>query len=391
MLTRPDKLGTQLSILGFGCMRLPGGMRVDKARSEALLLRAVQGGVNYFDTAYLYPGSEAAVGEIFEKLRLREKVHIATKLPHAGCRTAGDFDRFFDIQKQRLRTGYIDYYLLHNITGYAQWERLRELGFTAWAEKKKATGEIKGVGFSFHGPCHDFLRLLDSFDWDLAQVQYNYLNTHYQAGEEGIARAREKGVPVVVMEPLLGGALARPAAPATALLQKELPGTTPAALGLRFVWDNPGVTLLLSGMNAMEQLEENLALADNAPPGCLSETERRAVAELKTIVGRGYKIPCTGCNYCMPCPQGLNIPGFFAAYNTSYAVSRFTGINQYLINSGGVSGAPRFAGDCAGCGVCEKKCPQHIEIRQQLARVKRRLHIPGLRGMLRIARAFIER
>ncbi len=391
MLTRPDKQGAALSILGFGCMRLPGGMRIDRARAEALLLRAVQGGVNYFDTAYLYPGSEAAVGEIFEKHKLREKVHIATKLPHTSCRAAADFDRIFAVQTERLLTGYIDYYLIHNITGFSQWERLHRLGFADWAANKKVSGQIRNIGFSFHGPCHDFIKLLDAWDWDMAQVQYNYLNTRYQAGEEGIAYARQKGVPVVVMEPLLGGALARPPAPALALLQKALPGTTPAALALRFVWDNPGVTLLLSGMNALGQLEENLALAANAPPGCLSEAERRAVDDVKAVVGKSYKIPCTGCNYCMPCPQKLNIPGFFSAYNASYAVSRLAGTQQYLISSGGMSDEPHFAGDCAGCGACEQKCPQRIEIRRQLARVGRRLHPPGLKTVLRIARAVMGR
>lgn len=367
------KTGNKLPALGFGCMRLPGALgRIDIARSEALFLKAIHQGLNYFDTAYIYPGSEAALGEIFERNNLRGRVYIATKLPVAQCRSYEDFDKFFDIQRSRLKTDYIDYYFMHSLSGPAQWKRLCEMGIEGWIAGKKASGQVRQLGFSFHGGRDDFLELLELYDWDFCQIQYNYMNTHYQAGVDGLKRAAEKGMPVFIMEPLLGGRLATglPKA-AEKLLQNA--GLTPAALALRWLWDQPEVTVVLSGMNTLAQLTENLELADNAAPGCLSEAEQKLTQQVVDIFKLSYKIPCTGCNYCMPCPQGINIPGCFSAYNASYSISRFTGIQQYTLSTHANTKNPHGASDCIACGKCEKRCPQMIAVSEGMKAVEKRM------------------
>ena len=378
----------QISALGFGCMRFPKRMgRIDREKAEELIVKAFENGVNYFDTAYLYPGSEEVLGEILKKNGLREKVHVATKLPQAKCSTTSDFDRFFDIQKQRLQTNYIDYYLLHNITDFVQWEKMNKLGVKDWVSAKKKSGEIRQIGFSFHGPYHVFEKVLDAYEWDFVQIQYNYIHTHYQAGTEGLRYAAEKGIPVIVMEPLLGGKLAVLPGEADTLLKKALPGSTAVALALRFVWNERGVMTLLSGMNRLSQLEENLALAETALPDKLTEKEQATIDKIKTIFNKNYKIPCTGCNYCMPCPQKINIPDCFEAYNNSFTLGRSSGTFQYLSSAGFLGEIPHYAGDCIECGRCESHCPQQIEIRKCLKTVRRRLEFPGMK----IVRFFMTR
>ncbi|MDR2940704.1 MAG: aldo/keto reductase [Clostridiales bacterium] len=381
------KCGNKLSVLGLGCMRFPGGIgRIDKEKTEALLLKAYKHGINYYDTAYLYPGSEEVVGEIFAKHSLREKVYIATKLPQALCSSNSDFDKYFNIQKKRLHTGYIDYYLMHNFTDYAQWEKLCGLGIEKWITEKKNSGEIKQIGFSFHGPYSEFIKLLDNYNWDFVQIQFNYINTNYQAGTEGLLYAANKGLPIFIMEPLLGGKLANLPPSANEVFQKVQPGSTGASWGLRFIWDFPGVTLLLSGMGTEAQLEENVKLAETSMPNSLTEVERQAIQEVKAVFNKNYKVPCTGCNYCMPCPKKINIPACFEAYNASYAVGLMSGIQQYMTTIGGTSNFAHYASDCIECGKCESHCPQHIEIRKQLKAVKKRLQFPGTKALLSLAR-----
>jgi predicted aldo/keto reductase-like oxidoreductase len=379
------KSENQLSILGFGCMRLPGGPgRIDRDKSERLLWQAYEAGVNYFDTAYLYPGSEAAVGAIFDKLGIRDKVHIATKLPHSMCRKTEDFDRFFEEEKKRLRTNYVDYYLIHNITDPKQWERLCVLGIREWIQGKKDSGEIHQIGFSYHGSAPDFPLIVDAYAWDFCQIQYNYMNTHYQAGQEGLRYAAAKGLSVIIMEPLLGGKLANGLPKeAAAAMNEAKPGSTPARWAFRWLWNQPEVTVVLSGMNTQEQLTENLELADTAVPGMFTEQEEATIEKVVDIFNASYKVRCTGCNYCMPCPQGINIPGCFGAYNTSYAIGWLTGEIQYMTFSASGGEHGHFAGDCVSCGKCEKHCPQHIAIRKELKAVKRRLELPGVKWIVR--------
>jgi len=389
---KDSRSGNELSALGFGCMRFPGGaVGIDMEKTEKLLLRAFEGGVNYYDTAYTYSGSEKVLGEILEKNGLREKVYVATKLPQAICRSASDFDRFFDTQKKRLRTGYVDYYLIHNITDFAEWEKLISFGINEWISAKKKNGEIRQIGFSFHGPQHDFTKTLDVFDWDFAQIQYNYINTRYQAGTEGMRYAASKGIPVIVMEPLLGGKLSNLSREAASILQKAHLDSSASGLALKWIWNDPDVTLLLSGMNQVAQLEENLKLAEIALPGSLTEAELKTIEDIKTVFNKNFKIPCTSCNYCMPCPKKINISDCFEAYNNSFAFGRGAGMFQYLSSTGFLSEIPHFARDCAQCGECESRCPQQIEIRKQLKIVRRRLEFPGMKILRSLAMKIIRR
>ena len=376
--------GNQLSVLGFGCMRFPRkNGRIDMEKTEQLLVRAYEKGVNYFDTAYIYGGSEEALGEILEKNAIREKIYIATKLPQSACSTAADFDKYFNLHKKRLRTDYIDYYLMHNITSFSQWQLLQEMGIENWIAKKKASGEIRQIGFSYHGKRDEFSPIIESYNWDFVQIQYNYINTNYQAGTKGLKLAAEKGIPVIIMEPLLGGKLANGLPKdAEALFKKSNPDSTPASWALRWVWNQPEATVLLSGMNETSQLEENLKLADSATPGMLSEEEQQTIDNVMKVFNKSYKVPCTGCSYCMPCPQKIDIPGAFAAYNTSYAMGKGTGIFQYINSSNGMGKETHFVSDCIGCGKCEKHCPQAIKIRAELKNVKRRLQFPGMKFVL---------
>lgn len=387
------RTGRRLSVLGLGCMRFPGSVpgRPDHHRAEAIIARAVERGVNYLDTAYLYPGNEAVVGAALEHLGLRDQVFLATKLPHASCKDEAGFDRIFNEQLRRLRTDRIDYYLIHNITSPAQWTRLVGLGIEAWIARQKAVGRIGAIGFSYHGSAGDFSLMLDAYDWDFCQIQYNYANERYQAGTAGLAAAAGRGLAVFVMEPLLGGRLAGKL-PASARrifdqavdrMVGEGPGavelTTPAAWGLSWVWDHPEVTMVLSGMTSPEMVDENARIATAALPGALSAAQHEAVARVLQVFERSNRVPCTGCNYCMPCPRGINIPGCFAAYNASFAHSWFTGVSQYFTASAVRTGSPKLASNCVRCGACLSNCPQHIEIPDRLLDVQRRF-TPGPLG-----------
>ena len=394
MQTRIDpKSGSSLSILGFGCMRFSRGlnMKIDLDKAEPLVLSAVERGVNYFDTAYVYGGSEAALGEIFRKNGgVREKINLATKLPHQQCKAYEDFDRIFGEQCRRLHTDFIDYYLLHNLSSLAGWDAMVGLGIEKWIQEKKSSGQIRRIGFSFHGSQHEFMSLLDAYPWEFCQIQYNYMNETYQAGRAGLLRAHEKGLPVIAMEPLLGGKLAT-GLPKRAenLFQDADSERTPAGWGMRWLWDQPEVTVVLSGMNSMEQLEDNVKTAETAVPHMLTQREAAVYPRVVSIFRDAYKIPCTGCNYCMPCPNKVNIPGCFAAYNTSYAVGMIAGMTQYATSTGSIHPGENFGpGSCVKCGQCEKKCPQHIPIMKSLEDVKRRMDPFWFRAALGLFQKF---
>lgn len=388
------KNGNELSALGFGCMRFPSsGGRIDIDASERLIVEAVERGINYLDTAYLYNGNEAALGEIFARNPgLRERVYIATKLPIARCEASGDFDTYLERSLERLRTDHVDYYLVHNVTSAAAWDRLSSLGFVEWVAKQKRSGRISNIGFSYHGPKADFPVLLDSFDWDFCQIQYNYMNEDYQAGTAGLMAAAERGLPVIVMEPLLGGKLAGelPQGARKAIADADL-SDDPVRLALRWVWNHPEVTVVLSGMNTLDQLSQNAETADAAFPGSLEAAEATAIKKAREHIARSYRIPCTGCGYCMPCPKGVNIPMCFAAYNTSFAHGWYQGIHQYITASGAMVGDARFASDCVRCGACLEKCPQHIQIPSELTSVKHRLQVPGLPALVSLGVKLMSR
>ena len=380
------KSGNKLSVLGFGCMRLPSSVgKIDIQKTEAVIMEAISKGVNFFDTAYIYPGSEIALGFVLDKNKeivAREKIYIATKMPLFKCRSYDDFDRFFNEQLDRLKTDYIDYYFMHSISQYSDWERMCTLGVEKWIDQKKEQRKIKQLGFSFHGTRDEFFKVLDSYDWDFCMIQYNYLNVHYQAGAEGLKKAYAKGIPVFIMEPLLGGRLAKDM-PEKAL--KLFKGATPASWALKWLWNQPEVTLLVSGMNEISQVIENANLADQSQIGGMTPEELAVIDQASDIIESSYKINCTGCNYCLPCPVNINIPDSFMAYNASFAISRFTGIQQYVTTAGGFD--PVFSpADCTKCGKCEKLCPQMIPIMDRLKDVRKRMEPWWFRAVMAVGR-----
>jgi predicted aldo/keto reductase-like oxidoreductase len=371
-----QKTGNKLSVLGFGCMRFPRRVAItDRDRSEKLILSAIERGVNYFDTAYLYGDSEVVLGDILSTNEVRSKIVLATKLPYQQCKRYEDFDRLFETQLARLKTDYIDYYLIHNLSAVSLWKELCELGIEKWIAEKKERGQIREIGYSFHGAQTEFLALLDAYDWDFCQIQYNYMDENYQAGRVGLEAAHARGLPVIIMEPLLGGKLATglPRA-ATKCFEEADSNRTAASWALRWLWDQPGVTVVLSGMNSDEQLDDNIATAEQAQPGMLSERERAVFEPVIASFRETYRIPCTGCNYCMPCPNEVNIPGCFAAYNASYSVGFVSAIQLYITSTGVNHPEKNYSGRrCVKCGACEKKCPQHIKIMEGLEDATRRM------------------
>ena len=371
MKYRLDKRNNkELSILGMGCMRFPKNF----AESEELVCQAVEMGINYFDTAYLYPGNEELLGKIVAKNQLRDKMYIATKLPLMIIKNDKDFDKFFLKELERLQTNYIDYYLMHMITSYAQWEALCKLGIEKWIQDKKKNGSIRQIGFSFHGEKSEFFKILDSYDWEFCQLQYNYSDENYQAGIQGVKQVAKRGIPLIIMEPLLGGKLVQGLpTEAVNVLNKADSGKSPAEWALRWLWNQPEVSVVLSGMNAMSQLEENVKAAQNMEVGAFSNTEKAAIEEVRNIFRQSNKIPCTGCGYCLPCPKNVNIPACFSAYNATFALDKKTGVQQYMLSTGPLAEQESRASLCVGCHKCEHHCPQNIKIAEELKTVKQKM------------------
>jgi len=382
------KYRKELSILGLGCMRFPK----DFKKTEEMVIAAVAEGVNYFDTAYTYGGSEETLGRILAQNDLRDKVNIATKLPAFFCKRYSDFDKYFSRQLDRLKTDHIDYYLIHMLTDAESWKSLCGLGIEDWIKEKKAERKIKRIGFSFHGGQQDFLKLMDVYDWEFCLIQYNYSDENYQAGVKGLKRAAEKGIPVIIMEPLLGGKLATGLpAEAVKVLKTAASDRSPASWGLRWLWDQPEVTVVISGMNSMEQLDDNVRTASESSEGMLTEEERRTFEQVRGVFNRTFKIKCTGCGYCMPCAFGVDIPSCFSCYNTRHAMGWSMGMHQYISSTGGISSVRHYASLCKKCGKCIEKCPQHIEIPKSLDEVKKTMEPIWFKPVLGAARAFLRR
>ena len=392
MQYRKDRKGNELSILGYGCMRFTkkgAGIDIDKAEKE--LMTAYNAGVNYYDTAYIYPGSEAAVGEIFERNNIRDKINIATKLPQYLIGNRAALDRYFDEELSRLRTDHVDYYLMHHLTDVAMWEKLKNVGILDWIQDKKQSGAIRNIGFSYHGNTDNFLKILEDYDWDFCQIQYNYLDEVAQAGKAGLQAAAAKGLAVMIMEPLRGGKLVNmlPEA-AKEAMQDSGRGWGPAEWGLRWLYNQPEVTVVLSGMNSVEMVEANCRTASEAQAGSLTEADFETLEKVKKAIREKERVGCTGCRYCMPCPKGVDIPGIFRCWNTMYTESKSAGRSQF-IQTVGLTREPAFASQCIRCGKCEQHCPQSIPIREKLQEADRDLRPLIYRVAIQAARAFMFR
>lgn len=371
------KNNDKLSLLGFGCLRFQkkqGNIIMEEANRQ--IMNAIEHGVNYFDTAYVYGGSEEALGQVLFQNQCREKVYIATKLPHYFIKKQEDMERYFKEQCKRLKTDYIDYYLIHMLPDRGTFERLWKLGVFDWLEEKKAKGIIHNIGFSYHGNTSSFQELLDLYSWDFCQIQYNYVDEHSQAGRAGLKKANKMGIPVIIMEPLRGGRLVT-GLPKEALKEMEnvSKNRTPAEWGLRWLFDQEEVTVVLSGMNTNEMVEENIRIASKAGIHCITEEEREVYRKVKEILNEKVKVPCTGCGYCMPCPKGVDIPGAFRCYNVRYTDGLVKAEKEYIMCTT-MRSKRSNASLCVSCGKCEKHCPQEIAIRKELKNVKRTLESP---------------
>ena len=389
MQYRNNKYGEPVSVLGYGCMRFSRkGAVIDFDKADRELMDAYKRGVNYFDTAYIYPGSEDTLGRFLEKHSLRDKVNIATKMPQYLVRKADAFDRYFDEELKRLRTDHIDYYLMHMFTDPEEWENLKRLGILSWVEEKKKAGAIRNFGFSYHGNTAMFLKILNDYDWDFCQIQYNYLDETSQAGRVGLETAYAKGIPVIIMEPLRGGRLVNMLPDqAKKLIAENEKHRSPAEWGLRWLWDQPGVTCVLSGMNSVDMVRENCRIAATSRAGEFTDEDFELIRRVKKAINASMKIGCTGCNYCMPCPKGVDIPATFRSWNRMYTENKRGARHEY-VQTVGLRKEPAFASQCIKCGKCEKHCPQNLPIRESLAKADRDLLPPYYRPVLAVMRKF---
>jgi predicted aldo/keto reductase-like oxidoreductase len=358
------KLDWQASALGFGCMRLPildsKSGNIDQTKVNEMIHTAIAGGVNYFDTAYVYHDqmSEVSLGKALEG-GYRERVHIATKSPIWLIKESADFDRLLDEQLQRLQTSTIDFYLLHALNRDS-WTKVQQLDLLRRAEAAKADGRIRYTGFSFHDNLETFKQIVDGYDaWDFCQIQYNYMDTAVQAGTEGLQYAASKGLAVIIMEPLLGGKLALDL-PATRPLWDSAPQKrTPADWALQWLWNQPEVSLVLSGMSTIEQVEENICSASLSGPDTLSSADVELIAKVREVVNSLSPIPCTRCEYCLPCPNGVNIPRNFDVYNR---VAMYDALDDCRNEYNRWIPDDEKAAVCIQCDECLSKCPQQIAI-----------------------------
>jgi predicted aldo/keto reductase-like oxidoreductase len=360
---RFGKLDFRGSALGLGAMRLPtiGGdnAKIDEPEATRMVRYAIDHGVNYIDTAYMYHdhNSERFLSRAL-KDGYREKVHLATKLPCGEVKTGEDFDRLLNEQLGKLQTDHIDFYLLHGLRRES-WHKVRDLGVIPWAEGAMADGRIRHLGYSFHDDYDAFKEIVDAHDgWTFCQIQYNYMDVNNQAGTDGLRYAASKGLAVVIMEPLLGGRLVDPPQAVQALWDTAAEKRTPADWALQWLWSQPEVSVVLSGMSTMEQVEQNVASADASRVGRLTRSELTLVAKVRDKTNELCPIPCTRCGYCMPCPNGVDIPRNLGLYNRGPMYNKLdTARREYE----GMDEEPR-ASACIQCRECEEKCPQSILI-----------------------------
>jgi uncharacterized protein len=391
------KNGDSLSVLGFGCMRLPTLKNgdIDEERATRQIRYAIDHGVNYVDTAWYYhmEQSEPFVGRALGD-GYRDKVKIATKLPSWDIENRKEMDTFLNSQLRKLNTSFIDYYLIHGIDG-EMWNTMKKLKVIDFIDRAKADGRIKNAGFSFHGPGKDFPLIVDDYDWDFCQIQYNFLDEENQAGTAGLKYAAAKNIGVIVMEPLRGGRLANHVPDSVKKIWDEAEiKRTPAEWALRWVWNHPELTVVLSGLNDEKQITENLNIADKAYPNSLTSSELKLIQKAAAQFRKLLKVDCTGCRYCLPCPSGVNIPFCFEEYGNLYLSNNQKDAKfSYAGRLGGVfsDGIPKYASQCTECGECIEKCPQHIDIPTVLKSVVAALEDSDLEKRLAKSRRMFSR
>lgn len=359
----------KLSQLGFGTMRLPilhdNEKLIDKERASELLQYAIDHGVNYYDTAWNYhlKASESFLGEFLHETGQREKVYVATKLPCWECREYADFDRLLDRQLENLKTDYIDFYLLHALDSY-RFNKIHELGVADFMNKAKASGKVRYMGFSFHDDYEAFRPILDAYPFDFAQIQYNYMDDDFQAGDRGLRDIANKGISSVIMEPLRGGQIVKkPVGKLKEIWDSFQTDLTPAALALKYVLNREEVTTLLSGMGTMEEIVENIRICSEYGVGSLTEKEMDMIRVLRDYYRNETRVDCTACNYCNDCPEGIPISRIFTFYNEAHIYGDAANMREKYKKN--VKNKHK-ANQCVECGQCEEACPQNLPIREDL-------------------------
>jgi len=393
----------KLSVLGFGCMRLaaPKGRKpsilssIDKERAAKQIKYAIDRGINYLDTAYPYHGgaSEIFLGEYVLKDGYREKVNIATKLPCMSINKKASIEEIFTKQLGKMQVEYIDYYLLHSLNG-GIWDKMLSFNVIEFMDGIRKQGRVRRMGFSFHGSKEDFRKIVDGYNWDFAMVQFNILDEHAQASIEGIKYAHNKGLGIIVMEPLRGGSLAANIPDEAQKIYDNAPEKRkPADWALRWVLNHPEVTTVLSGMNNEDHIDENIKVANEALSGSFTNNELITIENFRTTYLKSMKIGCTGCAYCMPCPSNINIPNALLNLNNYYMSSKFEAKIIHMLNAGiqTSDGKPHWTETCINCGACEKKCPQGLKIRKAFEPVQKDLEGPGIKILAKIARGVMNR
>lgn len=393
----PDKL----SALGFGAMRLPSkggtGMAssIDIEEAKKQILYAIDNGVNYLDTAWPYHrgASESFLGEhILSDQKIRNKVYIATKLPCFIISKKERFDDIFYKQLEKLKVDYIDYYLLHSLNGQ-MWDKMVKLGILDWMDKIKKEGKVRYMGLSFHGMPEDFIKIADGYDFDFAQIQYNILDENYQAGIKGIEYAVKKEMGIIIMEPLRGGSLVGEIPTEVQAIYDTADIKRSAAdWALRWIYNHPQVTVVLSGMNNIDHINENIQVASETMANSLTNKEQQIIKDVRDKYHELLTIGCTGCAYCMPCPVGIDIPATLKNLNNYHMFSKSGARMQQLLYAGisTSDGKPHYASSCIECGKCEKKCPQNLEIRQAMKQASKEIEGPVMKVMAAIARPIMR-
>jgi hypothetical protein len=368
-----NKVKSDLSILGFGCMRLPVTKdgNIDEKQATEMIRFAIDHGVNYVDTAYPYHNgeSEPFLGRALQG-GYREKVKLATKLPSWLIKSRADMDHYLDEQLKRLQTDHIDFYLVHGLMR-PFWENLRSLGVTDFLDDAIADRRIRYAGFSFHDELELFKEIVDSYDWSFCQIQYNFMDEKNQAGTEGLRYAADNGLGIVIMEPLRGGMLTKDIPSINDIWRKATVQRSLSEWALRWVWNHPEVTVVLSGMSSFEQVQQNVAYAESGLANSLSQEELNLFGEAEIEYKKRIKVPCTGCRYCMPCSSNVSIPECFEMYNQGcmFDAPEVANANYDIVLGGMLTGRSGFASQCQECGDCEEKCPQGIPIREHLKKV----------------------